>query len=336
MTTIEAKKGLQNLHTFGIDVEAKFYKAIHKVADLQNLLPLPTPHLILGGGSNLLFTKNFDGLIVHNQIKGIEVIEEADNEVLLQVGGGESWHGLVVYCLINGFGGIENLSLIPGTVGASPIQNIGAYGVELQDVFHSLEAINLATGKVEIFNKAACQFGYRNSIFKQSLKGQYFITKVTLKLTTYEHKLQTSYGAIEQQLEAAGLMPSIDTISQAVIAIRSSKLPDPKKIGNSGSFFKNPILPKATVNKLQEQYPNMPSYPAGEQHTKVPAGWLIDQAGWKGYRKGDAGVHQDQALVLVNHGSASGDQIWQLAVAIQQDVLQKYGILIEPEVNVLG
>jgi UDP-N-acetylmuramate dehydrogenase len=336
MKKIESKKSIQDLHTFGTDVVAALYQPIHTEASLQEILPIKTPFLILGGGSNLLFTnRKFDGLIVHNQIKGIEIEDEDDTHVILKVGGGENWHDLVLYTIINDFGGIENLSLIPGTVGAAPIQNIGAYGVELKDVFHKLEAINLSTGKVESFDKKACQFGYRDSIFKQQLKGKYFITHVYLKLTLYDHQLQTTYGAIQEELDQNGQFPSVDSISKAVIAIRQSKLPDPKKVGNAGSFFKNPVLPKIQYDALKKDHPNIPCYPVSDTMVKVPAGWLIDQAGWKGYQKGDAGVHPKQALVLVNYGEAKGAEIWSLAQQVQKDIEAKYGILLEVEVNII-
>lgn len=336
MKTIEAKKSIQQLHTFGTDTLVALYQPIHTVANLQELLPIKSSFLILGGGSNLLFTnRKFDGLVLHNQIKGIEVEEEDDTHVILKVGGGENWHDLVLYTIINDFGGIENLSLIPGTVGAAPIQNIGAYGVELKDVFHKLEAVNLETGEVEQFDAPTCQFGYRNSVFKQELKGKYFITQVYFKLTIDEHQLQTSYGVIQQELDKQGQLPAVDTISRAVIAIRQSKLPDPKKVGNAGSFFKNPIIPITQYQNLKEKYPSMPSYTVSDTMVKVPAGWLIDQAGWKGYRKGDTGVHPNQALVLVNYGNAKGVEIWALAQQIQQDIKDKYDIELEVEVNVI-
>lgn len=329
------KHNLQAFHTFGMAVQAEDYISIQKVEDLQNLLPLSTPFLILGGGSNMLFTKDFEGLILHNQIKGMEVIKEEEQVTLVQVGGGEVWHDLVIWCLKQGYKGLENLSLIPGSVGAAPIQNIGAYGVELQDVFHSLEAVELATGEVHHFDKQQCAFGYRDSVFKQQFKGKYFITKVTLALPK-NSPLQFSYGAIQTQLEKNKATPSPQSISEAVIQIRQQKLPNPQQIGNAGSFFKNPIVPEKQAQQLKQKYPNMPIYPAGERQKKLAAGWLIDQLGWKGYRQGDAGVHAHQALVLVNYGQATGAEIWALAQQIQASVLEHFGILLEPEVNVIG
>ena len=324
---------LKPFHTFGLDVKAAQYVEISTTDALQQLTPLTQPFLILGGGSNMLFTKDFEGLVLHNQIKGIQILEESATEVLVEVGGGEVWHEFVLWSLQQNYGGIENLSLIPGSVGAAPIQNIGAYGVELKDVFHNLEAIHVETGVARTFTALDCQFGYRDSIFKQALKGQYFITKVVLRLSK-EHQLNVSYGAIQKVLEASNAPLSIQSISNAVIQIRQQKLPDPKEIGNSGSFFKNPIIPKSKCALLKAKHPNMPTYPVNEQEVKLAAGWLIDQLGWKGYRQGDAGVHKNQALVLVNYNQAQGQEIWALAQKIQTSVLEAYDIVLEPEVNV--
>jgi len=325
---------LKEHHTFGLEVQAQQYLTIDNEAKLKALLPLPQPYLILGGGSNVLFTKDVAGLVLHNQIKGIEIVERSGADVIVRVGGGEVWHELVLWSLEQGYGGLENMSLIPGSVGAAPIQNIGAYGVELKDVFHQLEAVHLETGETRTFDAAACAFGYRNSVFKQALKGQYFITRVYLSLSK-EAALNVSYGAIQKVLETQATAPSFQSISDAVIHIRQSKLPDPKKIGNSGSFFKNPILPIAQIKALQKAFPAIPVYPVDDRSSKVAAGWLIDQLGWKGYRKGDAGVHKNQALVLVNYGQATGEEIWALAQQIQQSVKDKYNIELEAEVNIL-
>lgn len=331
---MEENVSLKQLHTFGLQVRAAHYTVVEAESALEALLPLPTPHLILGGGSNMLFTKDFEGLVVHNKIKGIERIEETAQSVLIRVGGGEHWHELVLWSIEQGYAGLENLSLIPGSVGAAPIQNIGAYGVELKDVFERLEAMNLATGAIEMMDAQDCAFGYRDSIFKTKAKGNYFITRVWLRLSK-QAEFNVSYGAIQQVLEASKTPLSIRSISNAVIQIRTQKLPDPKKIGNSGSFFKNPIVANSMVTVLQKKYPSMPVYPIDTKSSKLAAAWLIDQLGWKGYRKGDAGVHEQQALVLVNYGTAKGGEIWELAQQIQTSVQEKFGVLLEPEVNVL-
>lgn len=332
---MEENISLKELHTFGLNVTAAQYTLVEKEEEVQDLLPLPPKHLILGGGSNMLFTKDFEGLVVHNKIRGIERVEEDEKTVLIRVGGGEVWHQLVLWCIDQGYAGIENLSLIPGSVGAAPIQNIGAYGVELKDVFERLEAINLSTGAVEILDSEDCTFGYRDSIFKREAKGKYFITRVFLRLSK-QAEFNISYGAIQQVLETSKTPLSIRSISNAVIQIRTQKLPDPKKIGNSGSFFKNPIVANVAIKALQKKYPSMPVYSVDNNQSKLAAGWLIDQLGWKGYRKGDAGVHQQQALVLVNYENAEGSDIWALAQEIQASVCEKFGILLEPEVNILS
>ncbi|MGH1335720.1 MAG: UDP-N-acetylmuramate dehydrogenase [Aureispira sp.] len=329
------KHSLQELHTFGMPIHAQDYIKIQQVEDLLACLPLSGKFLILGGGSNVLFTQDFEGCVLHNQIKGIEVVKEEEEAVYVRVGGGEVWHDLVEWCLGQGYSGIENLSLIPGSVGAAPIQNIGAYGVELKDVFYSLEGIELATGTLHQFVVEECAFGYRDSVFKRKYKGQYFITKVTLRLPK-QATLNFSYGAIQAQLQKNETLPSPKSISEAVIQIRQQKLPDPKQIGNAGSFFKNPIINKEKGEALQVRYPNVPLYPAGTGQVKLAAGWLIDQLGWKGYRKGDAGVHAHQALVLVNHGQATGAELWALAQEVQASVQEHFGILLEPEVNIIS
>lgn len=284
----------------------------------------------------MLLTKDIDALVMHINLKGINIIEENEDEVIIKVMAGENWHELVLWTLDNGYGGIENLSLIPGNTGTAPIQNIGAYGVELKDVFVSCEAMKIETRELEEFSKEDCQFGYRDSVFKNSKKGQYIITSVALKLTKNNHKLLTFYGAIENELQKQAIIhPSIKNISDAVISIRQSKLPDPKVLGNSGSFFKNPILSKKTFKTFQKKNPEAPFYQLDDGQFKIPAGWLIEKCGFKGKRFDDAGVHEKQALVLVNYGNANGVEIWNLALKIQAEVQKQYQIKIEPEVNVI-
>jgi UDP-N-acetylmuramate dehydrogenase len=290
--------------------------------------------MILGGGSNILFLKNYQGLIIRNAIEGIEILSRKDNQVVVEVGGGVIWHDFVCWALSHNFGGLENLSLIPGTVGAAPIQNIGAYGVEFDAVFHSLTAVNLDTGITRRFNKEDCGFGYRNSIFKESLKDKYLITRVQIKLSTDHHKLCLDYGDIIKTLSEWEIdHPTIRDVSDAVIAIRSSKLPDPKIIGNAGSFFKNPLIDTSDYEALLGPYPDMPCYPSKPGMVKIPAAWLIEQAGWKGFRKGDAGVYEKHALVLVNHGNATGEEMHQLAEGIKASILEIFNISLESEVN---
>ncbi len=332
--SVQLNFDLKAYHTFGIATQAQQYISIKSEEELRALLPLESPYLMLGGGSNILFTKDYEGLVIHNQIKGIEIIAEEDAFVKIKIGGGEIWHNLVLWAIQKGYSGIENLSLIPGTVGAAPIQNIGAYGVELKDVFDSLEAINIQTGQKQLFDKAACQFGYRESVFKKKYKGKYAITKVILKLSKIP-VLKVSYGAIQTVLDQNNSPLTMATISEAIIKIRRQKLPDPKQIGNSGSFFKNPIISIRQYEALKKQYSQMPFYPMAADSVKIPAGWLIDYLGWKGYRKGDAGVHPNQALVLVNYGKAKGSEIAQLASEIQKNVQEKFAISLSAEVNIL-
>ena len=266
----------------------------------------------------------------------IEIISENDNTVIVKANAGENWHEFVLWCINNGFGGIENLSLIPGNVGTAPIQNIGAYGVELKDVFESCEALSLETKSLRSFSKSECNFGYRNSIFKQEAKGQFIITNVNFKLSKQNYNLSINYGAITSQLELMKVNnPTIQDISKAVISIRESKLPNPKEIGNSGSFFKNPVISKTLFNTLLENFKDIPSYPISEDKVKVPAGWLIEKAGFKGKRFDDYGVHKNQALVLVNFGGAKGSDILKLSKLIQKTVERIFGIFIEAEVNIL-
>ena len=329
-------RSLKPYNTFGLDVKANNLIRIDSEERLIAALELPyRPIFVLGGGSNMLLTKSVKGLVLKNEIQGIKVINKQQGKVWISVGGGENWHKLVLWCIAKGYGGIENLSLIPGTVGASPIQNIGAYGVELKDVFDHLEAIELSTGKKKIFTKADCQFGYRESVFKKKLKNKYFITKVYLTLTHDTHQLNMDYGAIKAILQEQKItQPSIKDISDAVIAIRSSKLPDPAVLGNSGSFFKNPEIDRSQFLSLQEKFPNIVFYDLPNGRVKVPAGWLIEQCGWKGKRVGNTGAHAKQALVLVNYGAATGKEVESLAYDIIASVQERYGILLSPEVNV--
>ncbi|MDD2983013.1 MAG: UDP-N-acetylmuramate dehydrogenase [Crocinitomicaceae bacterium] len=334
---ISENVSLKPFNTFGIDVKATRFATFASPEELGQILKdnKNKPLLILGGGSNLLLTKDFDGLVLKNEIKGIEVISETADEVLIRSGAGEVWHEFVLYCISKNYCGIENLSLIPGSVGASPMQNIGAYGVEIKDVFDKLEAVEIATGEIHTFDNETCEFGYRESIFKHAVKNQYVITNVYFKLSKTQNT-NTSYGAINQQLEVMGIgNPTIKDVSDAVIAIRSSKLPNPKEIGNAGSFFKNPVIEHAHYQEILKNYPNAPSYPVGEQHVKVPAGWLIETAGWKGKVVGETGVHKNQALVLVNYGDATGKEIYQLSTDIIEDINQKFKILLTREVNIL-
>ncbi|MBQ4803605.1 UDP-N-acetylmuramate dehydrogenase [Aquimarina sp. MMG015] len=335
---IEQNKSLKKHNTFGIDVKAKEFIKINSEKELIETLSIHKNKdiFILSGGSNMLLTKDLESLVLYIAIKGISTAKQSDNHVLVSASAGENWHDFVQYCINNDYGGLENLSLIPGYVGSAPIQNIGAYGVELKDSFVSCETINLTTGKKRIFNKEQCSFGYRNSVFKSELKGRYIITKVTFKLSTKEHSLNTSYGAIENALKDKNInTPTIKDVSEAVIAIRKSKLPDPAIIGNSGSFFKNPVISIEAFNNLQTSYADIPHYQVDEQNIKVPAGWLIEQSGFKGKRWGDAGVHDKQALVLVNHNNANGQEILELSIKIKNTIKEKFDISLETEVNII-
>lgn len=334
---IQKHVSLKPYNTFGIDVKAESFALVQTLDDLISVLKTnPSKLLILGGGSNVLLTKNFEGLVLHIGLKGIEVLTKKNNTTLVKVEAGENWHYFVLWCLEHHLGGLENLSLIPGNVGAAPIQNIGAYGVELKDTFVSCEALNLKTLESETFSNSDCNFGYRNSIFKSKYKGQYIITSVTFELTHSAHELKTSYGAISTELESMNIEnPTIQDISKAVIAIRQSKLPDPKKLGNSGSFFKNPVVSKTQFETLQKEFPQMPSYPVSENEVKIPAGWLIEMAGFKGKTFGNYGVHKHQALVLVNYGGASGLDILKLAQLVQKTIQTIFDIHLDAEVNIL-
>lgn len=329
---------LQPFNTFGIAVKAKFFAEIKSAEDLTTLFKDPAVKdyklLILGGGSNMLFIKDYDGLVVKISIKGISVKTDGD-DVLVTAGAGEVWDSLVKYCVDEGYAGIENLTLIPGTVGASPIQNIGAYGVEVKDVFESCTAFEIATGKIKTFTKADCEFGYRESVFKGRLKGQYIITSVTYRLSA-KPNLQTHYGAINAELERRGIAePTIADVSEVVAAIRVSKLPDPSTIGNAGSFFKNPVIEKVQFDSLLYQFPDIPHYPAANEKIKLAAGWLIESCGFKGVIDGNTGTWANQALVLVNHGGATGQEVYIFSEKIIATVHEKFGVLLEREVNIL-
>lgn len=338
MNIIEAAS-LKKLNTFGMDVSADYLSEVNSPEEIQQVLEFRDkkniPLFILGGGSNILFSRNIHELVLLNRLKGIKLVDENSNHVWVQASAGENWHQFVQYCINNDWGGIENLSLIPGNVGASPMQNIGAYGVEIKDVFHSLEAVNLSDGNTKEFSAEECSFGYRESVFKQEEKGKWLITKVNYKLTKGNHILKTGYGAITSELEAMNVKtPSIQSISEAVIRIRRSKLPNPEEIGNAGSFFKNPVVDISVMQQIQSHYADVVNYPAGENQVKLAAGWLIEKAGWKGYRKGDAGVHKNQALVLVNYGHSAGNEISDLANQIIEDIQNKFGVKLEKEVNI--
>ena len=335
--TIQQNFSLKSYNTFGIEATAKFFVEIQSVEELRHILQnsdyQSIDKLFLGGGSNILLTKNYEGLVVKINLKGIKKFFENDSYSYIQAGAGEIWHELVMYCVENQYAGMENLSLIPGTVGAAPMQNIGAYGVEIKDIFEELQALNLETLKIETFKVNDCHFGYRESVFKHQFKGKYVITSVTFKLNKIPD-YKVAYGDIQKTLEEMNIFElSIKAVSDAVVNIRKSKLPDPVEIGNSGSFFKNPEISKAQYDELKIKFENIPSYPINETTVKVPAGWLIEQAGWKGFRDGKIGVHTRQALVLVNYGGGTVEQIKGLSVKIQASVLEKFGISLSTEVN---
>lgn len=337
---MEIKKdfSLKGYNTFGIDAKAKFFVQVKTVDELRQILKRDEfqPKFILGGGSNMLLTKDINALVIHIAIKGISVVSEDDDCVTLIVMAGENWHETVLWTLNQGYGGLENMSLIPGNTGTAPVQNIGAYGTELKDCFVSCEAMERATQKVRTFSKEDCKFGYRESFFKNEGKDQYIITAVTFKLTRKNHNLNTSYGAIEEELAKNNITsPNIKEISNAVINIRNRKLPNPKELGNSGSFFKNPIVNQDTFERFSQQSPDAPFYKISDTQYKIPAGWLIEQCGFKGKRFGDAGVHKNQALVLVNYGNATGKEILNLADRIINAVEKKFQIKITPEVNLI-
>jgi UDP-N-acetylmuramate dehydrogenase len=335
---IQENISLKPFNTFGIEASTRYFGRFSSVEELNQILTSNKDKelLILGGGSNILLTKNFDGLTLINEIKGFEVTKNDGDSVIVKSGAGEIWHEFVLKCIENNFSGVENLSLIPGSVGASPMQNIGAYGVEIKDVFESVEAYHIPTGELHTFSKEECEFGYRESVFKRKYKGQYVIISVSYKLSLSAPKVNTSYGAIESELKEMNISkPSIKDVSQAVINIRSSKLPNPKEIGNAGSFFKNPVISKELFDKLIVEFPTIPNYPAENDGKKIAAGWLIEQCGWKGKTLGHYGVHKLQALVLVNYKGATGTEIYDLSSSIIKDVEDKFGITLEREVNIL-
>ena len=331
---------LSSYNTLGISARARYFASISSENELKTILRHPKTDglkiIVLGGGSNVLFVEDFDGLVLHIEIEDRKVIKENDDNVLLKIGAGENWHETVRYCVEKGWGGIENLSLIPGTVGAAPIQNIGAYGVELEEVFEWLNAIDIEGREVRRYKKEDCGFGYRDSIFKGELKDVVIVTHVVLKLSK-NPILNTSYGAIQSELESRDIAhPTIRDISDIVIDIRNNKLPNPDSLGNAGSFFKNPIVEHEVYQEIKKEYPSAPGYPIDENKIKVPAGWLIEEAGWKGKVVGNAGTYKQQALVIVNHGGATGREILSLAHNIKKSVKEKFGIALVPEVNIIG
>lgn len=335
---IQNNFSLKNYNTFGIEAKAKQFVSVHNVVDLRTILEQNKSQqkFILGGGSNMLLTKDIDALVIHIDLKGREIISENDDFVWVESQAGENWHEFVLWTIDQNFGGLENMSLIPGNVGTTPLQNIGAYGTEIKDTFESCEAIKIENQEMKTFTNSACRFGYRESIFKNEAKDQYIITSVVFKLTKRNHKINTSYGDITTELAKKNIVnPTLREVSDAVIAIRQSKLPDPKELGNSGSFFKNPILLKTDFEKIHLKFPEMKYYEISDSEVKVPAGWLIEQAGFKGKRFGDAGIHKNQALVLVNYGNATGQEILDVSKNIQETINNTFGIHIEAEVNVI-
>jgi len=336
--TIQHNFSLKKYNTFGIEAKARQFVAVHTIEELKTVLQQNQNEkkFILGGGSNMLLTKDIDALVIHIDLKGRKVLKEDDDLVWVESMAGENWHEFVLWTIAQNFGGLENMSLIPGNVGTTPVQNIGAYGTEIKDTFVSCEAMQITTQEMKTFDKEACHFGYRESVFKHEAKDQFIITSVVFKLTKRNHKINTSYGDITKELEKQNVVtPTLKDVSNAVIAIRQSKLPNPKELGNSGSFFKNPIIPKADFDKAHALHPEMPHYVVSETEVKVPAGWLIEQAGFKGKRFGDAGIHKNQALVLVNYGNATGQEILAVSKDIQATILKEFGIAIEAEVNVI-
>lgn len=336
---IRENYSLKKLNTFGIDASARYYSEFTDVEEVRQILSeskfTNSNKLILGGGSNLLFTKNFDGIVLKNNLKGIELVKEDADHYFIRSAGGEVWHELVMHCIANNYAGLENLSLIPGNVGASPMQNIGAYGAEIKDTFYELEALHIRDKTIHTFNNAQCKFGYRESVFKGELKDQFIITSVTFKLRK-KPVFNTSYGAIEKELEVMGIKElSIKAISDAICAIRKSKLPNPAEIGNAGSFFKNPEINREKFEKLKKKFPGIVGYDLENRNVKLAAGWLIEQSGWKGQRFGDAGVHKLQALVLVNYGNAKGSEILELSQKIISSVKEKFDVDLVREVNII-
>lgn len=336
---IKENHSLKNFNTFGIEVSARYFAQVETPEELWQIFErfpaVNTPHLLLGGGSNLLFTADYEGLVIKVNFKGIEVVEENESELLVKAAAGEDWDNFVSYCVDRGWGGLENLSLIPGQVGSSPIQNIGAYGVEVKDCFESLEAYDKSNGKIRRFSAEACDFGYRDSIFKREAKGKYVILSVNFRLCKKDHVLTLGYGAIQAELQQRGIsQPTIANVREVVCSIRRSKLPDPAITGNAGSFFKNPLVEQSFFQRLKAEYPGLVAFP-DKGGMKLAAGWLIEQAGWKGYREGDAGVHPLQALVLVNHGKACGKEIAALSEKIKASIMKIFGVELETEVNII-
>jgi len=334
---VQQNYSLKEYNTFGIDALAKYFSAFQTAEQLKEIIENKKAEskMILGGGSNILFTKNYDGLVLKNEIDGINIVDEDDQFVFITAGAGVKWHSFVMYCVNQNLGGVENLSLIPGNVGASPMQNIGAYGAEIKDVFYELKALHLNEKSIHKFSSAECEFGYRESVFKKKYKDEFAILNVTFRLRK-NPVFNISYGAIETELKKMHVETlSVKAISDAVIQIRLSKLPDPSVIGNAGSFFKNPVITKEQMEKIQQHHLNLPFYKADEENFKIPAGWLIEQCGWKGFRKGDAGCYEKQALVLVNYGNATGKEIYSLSEEIKLSVNEKFQIELEREVNIL-
>jgi UDP-N-acetylmuramate dehydrogenase len=335
---IQTQFSLKKHNTFGIEAKAKEFVAVHSVKDLDLILKenKSKNKFILGGGSNMLLTKDIDALVIHVDLKGKKIVQQDDDFVWIECQAGENWHELVLWSINQDFGGLENMSLIPGNVGTTPVQNIGAYGIEIKDTFVSCDAMNIKNQEIKTFTNTECKFGYRESVFKNEIKDQYIITSVIFKLTKKNHKINISYGDIKAELYKKNIeIPSLKDVSNAVIAIRQSKLPNPKELGNSGSFFKNPILLKKNFEPIHKKFPEMKFYEISETEVKVPAGWLIEQAGFKGKRFGDAGIHKNQALVLVNYGNATGQEILNVSKNVQKTVLEMFGIEIEAEVNVI-
>lgn len=336
---IKENVSLKNFNTFGIDVYAAFFCEIHSIEDLKELRNtdlFKKERLILGGGSNILLTQDFPGLVIHANLKGLQKEEKTSNGEIVSAMAGENWHDFVLWTLKENLGGIENLSFIPGNCGTASMQNIGAYGVEIKDSFHKLEAFNLETGEMQTFSKKDCQFGYRESIFKKEEKGKFLISKLYLELKSEgNHELKTSYGAISEEIANLDKETSIHSVSEAVINIRKRKLPNPLEIGNSGSFFKNPVIPKPQLDQIKQKFPEIINYPLEGNQFKIAAGWLIEKAGWKGFRRGDTGVHKNQALVLVNYGEAQGADIEKLSKEIRESIFRTFGIELETEVNII-
>jgi UDP-N-acetylmuramate dehydrogenase len=337
MISIEETFSLKSFNTFGLKAYTRFFAEADNVEDLKTVLNVfqdnPLPKLILGGGSNLLFTRDYEGIVIYPDLKGKEIAREDEKNVCIKAYAGENWDQFVAFCVSNNWGGLENLSLIPGNVGACPIQNIGAYGVEVKDVIDSVEAWNLETGEKKIFSNAECCFGYRDSIFKNDLKNKYLIVSVVFQLSK-QPVPNMNYKDVLEELKNFKTI-SIDTVREAIINIRHRKLPDPEEYGNAGSFFKNPVVSINLFKKIKDEYPEVPSFPVNEQHVKIPAAWLIQTAGWKGVREGNTGTHPTQPLVIINYGGASGMEIFNFAKKIQLSIHEKFGIELEMEVRIV-